>query len=130
MPPLEPSARAVAFVATSQPLEAARFYRDTLGLRLVEDSPFALVFDVFGTPLRVQKAAAVTPVPYTCFGFEVPDIERAVRSLAAAGVEAVRYEHFNQDALGIWTAPGGGRVFWFRDPDQNLLSLSQRSPEP
>jgi catechol 2,3-dioxygenase-like lactoylglutathione lyase family enzyme len=125
MPPMDPRTRAVAFVATSRPLEAARFYRDTLGLTLVEDSPFALVFDAFGTPLRVQKAAVVTPVPYTCFGLEVPDIERAVDHLAAAGIEAVRYEHFAQDARGIWSAPGGGRVFWFRDPDGNLLSLSQ-----
>jgi len=37
-----------------------------------------------------------------------------------------RYESFlKQDELGIWTAPGGTRVAWFKDPDGNLLSISQ-----
>jgi catechol 2,3-dioxygenase-like lactoylglutathione lyase family enzyme len=119
------SNKAIAFVATSQPDKALAFYRDVLGLRLVEDTPFAIVFDAFGTMLRVQKAAQVVNVPYTTFGLDVPDIERAVRDLAARGVPAVRYPHFEQDALGLWTAPDGARVFWFRDPDDNLLSLSQ-----
>lgn len=115
--------RAVAFVATARPEQALRFYRDVLGLKLLEDMPFAIVFDAFGTQLRVQKAAEVSLAPYTSFGLAVSDIEQSVRALAAKGVEAVRYPHFDQDALGIWTAPGGTRVFWFRDPDGNLLSL-------
>ena len=53
-----------------------------------------------------------------------------VRGLLEKGVEPVRYPHFEQDALGIWSAPGGARVFWFHDADGNLLSLSQASPEP
>ena len=58
-------------------------------------------------------------------GFEVPDIEAAVRGLGAAGVEMLRYPHFQQDALGVWTAPSGARVCWFADPDGNVISLSQ-----
>ena len=118
-------AKAVAFVATAQPEQALRFYRDVLGLTLTEDSPFAIVFDAFGTMLRVQKASAVTPAPYTAFGLEVPDIVAAVRELARAGIEPVRYPSFDQDELGIWRAPSGARVFWFHDPDRNLLSLHQ-----
>jgi hypothetical protein len=30
-----------------------------------------------------------------------------------------------QDKLGIWTAPSKARVAWFKDPDGNLLSVSQ-----
>lgn len=117
--------KAIAFVATSQPERALTFYRDVLGLPLIEDSPFAIVFDAFGTMLRVQKANSVVVAPYTSFGIEVPEIESAVRALNAKGVEGVRYPHFEQDALAIWRAPSGARVFWFRDPDGNLLSLSQ-----
>lgn len=122
------SPRAIAFVATSLPDRALPFYRDVLGLRLVDDTPFAFVFDAFGTTLRVQKASEVVRAPYTAFGLDVDDLDEAVRALAAQGVAAVRYPHFVQDALGIWTAPGGARVFWFHDPDGNLLSLSQASP--
>ena len=117
--------RAIAFAATSRPADALLFYRDVLGLRLLEDTPFAIVFDAFGTMLRVQKAAAVVRAPYTSFGLDVEDIESAVRALAQKGVQAIRYPHFEQDELGIWTAPGGARVFWFHDPDGNIVSLSQ-----
>jgi catechol 2,3-dioxygenase-like lactoylglutathione lyase family enzyme len=116
--------RAVAFVATGKPEKALEFYRDVVGLRFLEDTLFAIVFDAFGTTLRVQKAGSVKPAPYTSFGLEVPDIEDAVRVLAKKGVKGVRYSHFDQDELGIWTAPGGARVFWFHDPDGNLISLS------
>jgi catechol 2,3-dioxygenase-like lactoylglutathione lyase family enzyme len=118
--------RAVAFIATSRPEQALPFYRDVLGLRLIADTPFAIVFDAFGTTLRIQKANAVTRVPYTSFGLDVADVEDAVRRLTARGVTPVRYPHFEQDDLGIWQAPDDGtRVFWFHDPDGNLLSLSQ-----
>jgi hypothetical protein len=30
----------------------------------------------------------------------------------------------DQDGEGIWTAPGGDRIAWFRDPDGHLLSIS------
>ncbi len=118
--------RAVAFVATSNPPDALRFYRDTLGLTLKEDTPFAFVFDAFGTPLRVQKAERVVDAPYTVFGLEVDDVETEVQRLRQLGVTFVLYPHFEQDELGIWTAPGGAKVAWFRDADGNLLSLATR----
>jgi catechol 2,3-dioxygenase-like lactoylglutathione lyase family enzyme len=117
--------RAIAFVATSKPDAAITFYRDVLGLTLLEESQFALVFDAFGTMLRVQKASEVVRVPYTSFGLEVPEIEQSVRALRGKGVRGVRYPRFEQDELDIWTAPSGARVFWFHDPDGNLLSLTQ-----
>ena len=119
--------KAVAFIATSMPDGALVFYRDVLGLPLLEDHPFALVFDAFGTKLRVQKTESVVLAPYTAFGLEVSDIRTRVRDLAQHGVEAVRFPHFEQDELGIWRAPQGASVFWFRDPDGNLLSLEQRA---
>ena len=30
-----------------------------------------------------------------------------------------------QDENGIWTAPTGDKVAWFKDPDGNVLSISQ-----
>lgn len=117
--------RAIAFIATTRPAESTAFYRDVLGLEFVEDSPFAIVFDAHGTMLRIQKAPTVIDTPYTTFGLDVDDIEAEVRRLSTKGVRAVRYPQFDQDTLGIWTAPGGTKVFWFRDPDGNLLSLSE-----
>ena len=46
---------AIYFVATSRPAEARAFYEDTLGLALIADEPFALVFSVAGRMLRIAK---------------------------------------------------------------------------
>jgi catechol 2,3-dioxygenase-like lactoylglutathione lyase family enzyme len=45
----------IAFAATARTNDAKAFYRDVLGLPLIEDSPFAVVFDANGTMLRVAK---------------------------------------------------------------------------
>ncbi len=114
----------MAFLATAKPKQSRQFYSDVVGLDFVEEHEFALVFDAYGTTLRIQKVREVLVAPYTSFGLEVVDIEVAVDALAAKGVEGKRYPHFQQDARNIWTTPGA-RVFWFTDPDGNLLSLTQ-----
>ncbi len=63
--------------------------------------------------------------PFTVFGWEVATIHETIADLAGRGVELVRYEGMDQDAAGVWTAPGGAQVAWFRDPDGNVLSLTQ-----
>lgn len=119
------SARVQAFVATKDSGAARAFYADVLGLRLVADEPYALVFDAGGTELRVQKVRELSPHPFTSLGWLVSDIGDAVRSLGERGVRFERYEWVTQDGLGIWTADDGTRVAWFRDPDGNLLSVAQ-----
>jgi catechol 2,3-dioxygenase-like lactoylglutathione lyase family enzyme len=57
--------RIIAFVATGDPRRARAFYRDTLGLRLVSEDQFALVFDVRGTMLRVTTVHKVATAQYT-----------------------------------------------------------------
>ena len=115
----------MAFVATRNAEAARRFYADTLGLRLVSDEPWAIVFDAAGTVLRIQKVEAFTPHPFTALGWNVRDIEAAVAELANRDVHFERYPGLDQDERGIWRAPGGGRIAWFKDPDGNTLSLTQ-----
>ncbi len=103
-------AAVIAFVATTDAARAKAFYQDVLGLHLVSDEQFALVFEANGTMLRVQKVHEVKPVPYTALGWKVPDIEEAIRLLAARGVSMARFEGVPQDGVGIWTASDGTRV--------------------
>jgi catechol 2,3-dioxygenase-like lactoylglutathione lyase family enzyme len=119
------SAPLIAFLATADAARARTFYTVTLGLRLVEDSPFALVFDVMGTMLRIQKVAALTPHPFTVLGWQVDDVAAAVRDLAGRGVTFNRYDGLDQNGVGIWTSPAGARIAWFSDPDGNVLSLTE-----
>jgi len=44
--------------------------KDVLGLTLVEDGPFALIFDANGTMLRVQKVREVPPAAFTMLGWK------------------------------------------------------------
>ena len=115
----------VAFVPTLDAQRAKAFYADVLGLRLVSDDEFALVFDAGGTTLRIVRVNELTPAPFTVLGWQVENIEEVVAGLGQDGVQFEFYGFFEQDALGIWTAPTGDRVAWFKDPDGNTLSISQ-----
>ena len=105
-----------AFVATTDPDRARTFYRDTLGLPLVSDDPWALVFSAAGTVLRIQKVARHTPHPFTALGWNVPDVAVDVAALASRGVHFERYEGMQQDDVGVWTSPSGARVAWSKIP--------------
>ena len=98
---------------------------DTLGLPLVEDAPFALVFAAGETMLRVQKVAGLTPQPFTALGWHVDDLAETVAALVRRGVVFQHFEGVQQDEAGIWTTPSGDRIAWFKDPDGNLLSLTE-----
>lgn len=115
----------IAFIATDDADAALTFYGDVLGLKLLEDSHFALVFDDGGQMLRVQKVAQVEPAPNTVHGWEVTDIAAEITALSRQGVQFARYEALEQDEQGVWTSPDGHRIAWFRDPSNNNLSLTQ-----
>jgi catechol 2,3-dioxygenase-like lactoylglutathione lyase family enzyme len=120
----------VAFVPTTNPEKARKFYEEILGLRLVSDEPpFALVFDANGTMLRVTSVSEHTAALFTVLGWEVDDVVGVVEQLGNAGVEFIRYPGLNEtDPHGIWTAPGGAQVAWFRDPEGNILSITKFPP--
>lgn len=116
----------VAFVTIVDVERAKSFYRDTLGLTLMsEEPPFALVFDANGIMIRLGMGKELPKVPGTVLGWQVPEIEVAVRELMNAGVQFERFDGLKQNEKGIWSTPTGARVAWFRDPDGNILSISE-----
>lgn len=122
MPHLE---HPILFLATANAERSRAFYERVLGLKLVADEPPALVFNVGDSMLRIQKVERVHAAPYTALGWAVSDIRRTVRGLSGAAVAFERYPGMNQDPEGIWQAPSGALVAWFRDPDGHVLSLTQ-----
>jgi catechol 2,3-dioxygenase-like lactoylglutathione lyase family enzyme len=116
----------IGFITIVDTERAKSFYRDTLGLRLVsEEPPFALVFDANGIMIRLGMGKELPPNPGTVLGWQVPDITLAVQDLERAEVHFERYEFVKQDELGIWTTPTGAKVAWFKDPDGNVLGISE-----
>ena len=57
------------------------------------------------------------PLQGTILGWELEKIEEVV------GRE--KYAFAQDKELGIWTAPGGDKVAWFKDPAGNILGISQ-----
>lgn len=116
----------IGFVTIVDVERAKEFYRDRLGLKLVsEEPPYALVFDANGIMLRLGMGKERSPASGTVLGWQVPDASAAVRELEQAGITFERYEYLTQDAHGIWSAPSGAKVAWFKDPDGNILSISE-----
>jgi catechol 2,3-dioxygenase-like lactoylglutathione lyase family enzyme len=119
------NSKIIAFAATADSARARAFYEGVLGLQFVSDDAFAIVYDADGVQLRIQKVQALTPQPFTQLGWSVPSIDAAVEALTSRGAVFERYANLGQDALGVWTAPSGAKVAWMRDPDGNLLSLTE-----
>jgi len=114
-----------AFVPTTKPAEAKIFYRDVLGLTLLSEDAYALEFNSNGTLLRVITVPELTPHQFTAVGWNVDDIAATIRALNAKEVYCEKYGFMEQDDLGIWTSPSGAKVAWFKDVDENVLSLTE-----
>ncbi len=119
------STNIVAFVPATDMEKARAFYEGVLGLRFVKDDGFAMVLDANGIMIRVAKVPDLKPAPFTVLGWQVVEIEKIVRDLQSHGVHFEIFGFLKQDELGIWTAPTGDKVAWFKDPDGNVLSVSE-----
>lgn len=123
-------AKVISFIGTARPADAKAFYKDILRLPLRSEDRFATVFDLGTGSLRVTPVEALVPAPFTVLGWEVDDIAREAKILGEFGVAFERFPGLEQDKTGIWTSPGGAKVVWFKDPDGNILSLTQPAPGP
>lgn len=122
-----PFSRLIAFVPTKDAKKARQFYEGVLGLRFVSEDQFALVLDANGIMVRVAIVAEFKPQQFTVLGWEVSDIKKEVARLHGQGVHFEEYGIPGQDEQGIWSSPSGAKVAWFKDPDGNVLSLTQFS---
>ena len=119
----------MGFLAVSDFAGARTFYEGVLGLAFVSQDDFALVLRSGPIVVRLAVPPERVAAAYTVFGWRVDDIASTVAALTAKGVAFERYPFFgeSQGADGVWSAPGGDKVAWFKDPDGNLLSLSQHA---
>jgi catechol 2,3-dioxygenase-like lactoylglutathione lyase family enzyme len=124
--------RMIGFLTTADAARATAFYRDVLGFRLMGEDEYAIVFDANATMIRMNKADGFKPAQGTVLGWDVDDIHAAIRELSARGVHFEQFglPFMKQDELGVWTPPNGDRVAWFKDPDGNVLSVSQHADRP
>ena len=113
------------FVPTVKPDKAKLFYKEILGLKLLSEDNYALEFEANGIKLRVIIVQELKPQEFTVLGWNVEDISSTIKTLNEKAVVCEKYPFLEQDNLGVWTAPGGAKVAWFKDPDGNVLSLTE-----
>jgi|ERR671922_989918 catechol 2,3-dioxygenase-like lactoylglutathione lyase family enzyme len=119
------SAKMVGFVPTKDSRQARAFYEGKLGFQFVSDDQFALVMKAGQNSIRIAKGTNFVPAQYTVLGWEVDDIEAMVKWLSGRGVVFEKYPFIQDKEFGIWTAPGGDKIAWFKDPDGNVLSVAE-----
>ena len=119
------TAKPAIVICTRDRARSTMFYRDALGLLVAYEDNFAAVFHIGGVTLRLSLVPDFTPHEHTILGFYVSDVPAAVKALRENGVTFNIYPSFRQDELGILTLPGGiVHVAWFKDPDGNVLSVT------
>ena len=116
----------IGFIPSTNLDVSASFYTNKLGLELVGSDDYALEYLVNNAILRIIKVVDLINANYTVLGWEVKDIMSAVEELRDNGVDFVFYEGMSQNENGICSFPNGGKVAWFKDPDDNTLSITQR----
>jgi catechol 2,3-dioxygenase-like lactoylglutathione lyase family enzyme len=121
------SGKMIGFVATTDYDRARAFYADKLGFEFVSLDQFALVLRVGGHMIRIAKVPNFTAQQFTVLGWEVSDVESTAKWLRDRGVETEKFPWVTDKDLGIWSAPGGDKIAWFKDPDSNVLSISQHA---
>lgn len=123
------SGKMVGFIPTKDYEKARAFYEGKLDFQFVSLDQFALVMLVGGHMVRIVKLPNFTPLQATILGWEVDDVKTVATWLRDRGVETEKYPWIRDKELGIWTPPSGdARIAWFKDPDGNILSISQHHP--
>jgi catechol 2,3-dioxygenase-like lactoylglutathione lyase family enzyme len=119
------SSKVIGFIPTKDSSQARAFYEGKLGFQFSNEDQFALVMRAGETMIRLAKVTDFIPPPFTVLGWEVPNIEEVVSWLQKRGVAFEKYPWVADKERGIWAAPTGDKVAWFKDPDGNVLSVSQ-----
>jgi len=115
----------VGFLLTKDYEKARSFYEGNLGFKFVSLDQFALVMQAGKSMIRIVKVPDFTPLRSTVLGWKVDDIEGMVDWLTKRGVVFDKYPFVQDKERGIWTAPGASKIAWFKDPDGNVLSVSE-----
>jgi catechol 2,3-dioxygenase-like lactoylglutathione lyase family enzyme len=119
------SGKMVGFVPTKDYEQSRAFYVEKLGFEFVSLDQFALVVSIGGHKIRLAKVPNFTPLQGTILGWEVESIDQVVQWLSDRGVSTEKYPFVEDRERGIWSTPNGDKVAWFKDPDGNILSVSQ-----
>jgi catechol 2,3-dioxygenase-like lactoylglutathione lyase family enzyme len=112
----------VTTVAVTDLDRAKAFFADQVGLRVLEEQPFAIRFGAGkGSQMSVRRGQP--NAGQTVGHFEVDDIAAEVRALVGRGVTFNEYDA--PKTVDFIAQIGPTRAAWFSDPDGNVFGLRQ-----
>jgi catechol 2,3-dioxygenase-like lactoylglutathione lyase family enzyme len=117
------SAKMIGFLFTTDYERTKAFFVDKLGFDFVSQDQYGLVMRCGGNTVRVAKMPNFSPAQGTVLGWAVSEIEKVVAWLKERGVTPETYPFMK--GAEIFTFPTEDKVCWFKDPDGNVLSVSQ-----
>jgi catechol 2,3-dioxygenase-like lactoylglutathione lyase family enzyme len=126
--PLDGAGAMGIMLVVSDLARSVRFYRDLVGMSVVDQAANAAVLSYGGGRVVLRQLADMSPVDrrVSHLHIKVPDVEAAYRELVSRGVQFVHVPRAITlgERLDLWAAT-------FRDPDGHDIALTQwRDKDP
>lgn len=119
---------AYAIIAVKKLKDAKQFYEDILGLKIASEDPKGIYYKSGNTKILVYESQYAGSSGTTSVTWKVEDVADTVQSLKAFGVQFeqydipyVTYDNYDGD---IHIFAHNERAAWFKDPDGNILCVS------
>ena len=108
---------------------AMGWYEEKLGLSPVQDLGVSgQLYQSGGVFWMIYQTPSAGTGKHTLVGWVVPNIDDAMRDLRAKGVVFEDYDMGDQGPTtenGVLRGPDGGGVAWFKDSEDNVLSITE-----
>jgi predicted enzyme related to lactoylglutathione lyase len=125
-------ARLVANIPATDLGRAMMWYEEKLGLRPVMDLGISgQLYQTGGVFWLMYQTAAAGTGKHTVVAWVVPSIADAMRDMRAKGVVFEDYDMGDQGPTtenGVARGPEGGAAAWFKDSEDNILSITELPP--
>jgi catechol 2,3-dioxygenase-like lactoylglutathione lyase family enzyme len=115
---------AIPILLSTDMAASKRFYQDTLGLPLLDETEERMVFKCGGdTRLIISRSTVGTSDTQTQMVWRVPDIHAALADLRARGVRIEDYSEPDPVTTDGIADMGHSWAAWFIDPSRNVVSV-------
>ena len=106
--------------------KAKVFYRNKLGLKILYEEEQGIIFQAGKNSRIYMYKRPPSSADHTQAAFYVKDIYKKIEELEENGIEFLQYDNdrVKTDKKGV-AKRGKQKAAWFKDPDGNILGLSQ-----